>query len=290
MGRRNGLATVVMSVVLGVLGCAEDPDDAGTGAASCIPNTAYSCACLDSSVGQQVCALDGLSLGPCSCGPVAGSGGAGTGMAGTGVAGSGSAGAGMAGSSSVDLDAGPDGSSEPDAMTFPPGEEVPDSAHCAAVAGWDPEWTAFENEVLRLVNINRAKGWNCDSEGSFGATTALTSNRELRCAARLHSLDMNERQFFAHNAPGGSTPKTRMDATGYAGTTWGENIAKGQSTPAEVVQGWMDSDGHCANIMSPMFKEIGVGFYEGEPNNPYYNENLYWTQNFGAPCTQSWCM
>ncbi len=311
MGRRNGVALIALALAAfgAAAGCASEDDAGGGGPGRCEPNSLHACLCPDQSVGQQVCALDGASLGICMCGTNAGTSGgaAGSGLAGTaatagsgGVAGPGGGvagtGGGVAGTSagaagtagSGEVDAGP--MQDMDAATVPAGDEVPDSAHCAPVAAWDPEWIAFEDEVLRLVNQNRAKGWNCDTEGQFGATTALTTNKELRCAARLHSLDMNERNYFAHDAPGGATPKTRMDAAGYVGTTWGENIAKGQSTPAQVVQGWMDSDGHCANIMSPMFKEIGVGFYEGEPTSQYFNENLYWTQNFGAPCSQSWCM
>jgi hypothetical protein len=277
-------ATVAALAALAAQGCGQEDAQGNLGlggASSCAPGALLACACPDLSIGQQQCAMDGQSLGACMCGPMAGA--AGTGLAGvgssaagsgagtdTGTAGNGGAGAG-AGTSGAgaagtaaggDPDAGLDGGGSEDASTTPPGEEVPDIEHCAPASSWDPAWTEFEDEVLRLVNVNRAKGWNCDAEGQFGATTD----------------------------PSGGNPQTRMDAAGYSGVTWGENIAKGQSTPAEVVAGWMDSDGHCANIMNPMFTEIGVGFYEGTQTNQYYNENLYWTQNFGAPCTQSWCM
>jgi uncharacterized protein YkwD len=73
-----------------------------------------------------------------------------------------------------------------------------------------------------------------------------------------------------------------MTAAGYVGRTWGENIAKGQQTPEQVVQGWMDSDGHCSNIMNAGFNLIGVGYFAGMGSNPRFNSELYWTQNFGA--------
>jgi uncharacterized protein YkwD len=165
------------------------------------------------------------------------------------------------------------------------GDEVPPGEHCQPVAMWDPAWTAFEDEVLELVNANRAMGWNCDAEGQFAATAPLTMNPFLRCAARLHSKDMNDRDFFAHDNPDGDGPSERIDATGYVGGTWGENIAMGQATPQQVVSGWMESDGHCANIMRPSFTEIGVGFVQGATRR-----DLYWTQTFGAPCTGRWCM
>ena len=132
----------------------------------------------------------------------------------------------------------------------------------------------FEDEVLRLVNENRAKGWNCDAEGMFPAAGPLTMIPTLRCSARLHSKDMADRMFFAHNSPDGENPGTRMKEAGYVGSGWGENIARGQRTPAEVVMGWMDSDGHCSNIMNASFNQIGVGYFAGTSTNPRYNSEL----------------
>jgi uncharacterized protein YkwD len=160
--------------------------------------------------------------------------------------------------------------------------DVPDSSVCAPVASWSAEWAGFEQEVLRLVNENRAKGWNCDTMGMFPAAGPLAMNPFLRCSARLHSKDMAERMFFAHDNPDGENPGTRMREAGYVGRGWGENIAQGQRSPAEVVQGWMDSDGHCSNIMNAMFNQIGVGYFAGMSTNPRWNSALYWTQNFGA--------
>jgi uncharacterized protein YkwD len=88
--------------------------------------------------------------------------------------------------------------------------------------------------------------------------------------------------YFAHDGLDGSDPGDRMTAAGYVGRTWGENIAKGQQTPEQVVQGWMDSDGHCSNIMNGGFNLIGVGYFAGMGSNPRFNSELYWTQNFGA--------
>jgi uncharacterized protein YkwD len=165
-----------------------------------------------------------------------------------------------------------------------PGDDVPAIEHCQPAAEWDPAWVAFEGEVLRLVNANRAMGWNCDAQGEFGAAGPLTMQPNLRCAARLHSQDMSARGYFDHENPDGDGPPERMDAAGYMGGTYGENIAMGQRTPEQVVAGWMDSDGHCANIMREQFTEIGVGFFQGDGRSGYY-----WTQNFGAPCTGRWC-
>ncbi len=74
---------------------------------------------------------------------------------------------------------------------------------------------------------------------------------------------MGEENYFSHDSPGGPCGNDfvdRVEAAGYTGwMTLGENIAAGQTTPQEVVAGWMDSDGHCSNIMEPAFTEIGVG-------------------------------
>ncbi len=151
-------------------------------------------------------------------------------------------------------------------------DELPDNAYCAAVSNWSQHSAEFEDEVLRLVNVNRAAGADCGSSGSFDPVGPLAENAALRCAARNHSLDMATRRFFSHTNPDGERARERLDQAGYDAFTWGENIAFGQITPNQVVVGWMHSSGHCANIMNPDFTEIGVGH---DPSN-------HWTQVFGA--------
>jgi hypothetical protein len=176
-----------------------------------------------------------------------------------------------------------DDEAEPVPMTDG-GAEVPMTDHCAQVADWDPEWIAWEEEVLLLVNEARATGYNCDTEGEFGSAGALTMNGLLTCSARLHSLDMYERGYFAHESPDGTDPGTRIDATGYLWSTYGENIAQGYTSPQQVVEGWLDSDGHCSNIMNENFTELGVGYYPGDTESGGFGgDRHYWTQNFGAP-------
>jgi uncharacterized protein YkwD len=162
------------------------------------------------------------------------------------------------------------------------GDEVPAGEHCAAVAAWDPAWTAFEDEVLMRTNEWRAKGADCGSMGAFGAAPPLTMNAMLRCSSRLHSQDMGVQDYFDHTNLAGEDPFDRMADAGYMGFTMGENIAMGQQTPEEVVNGWIDSDGHCSNIMNDGFTEIGVGYWEGEAESQWFNGNKLWTQNFGA--------
>ena len=159
----------------------------------------------------------------------------------------------------------------------PPSDEVPDNAYCMSVADWEPGFTELENEILQIVNQHRAEGANCGSAGSFGPAGPLTMNPALRCAARVHSQDMVDRNFFDHTNPSGESPFQRMGQAGYNYSTAGENIAAGNSTAAATMQQWMDSDGHCGNIMNPSFTEIGVGYY---PGGQYGH---VWTQTFGAP-------
>lgn len=162
------------------------------------------------------------------------------------------------------------------------GPEVPDSDHCAAVADWDPEWAAFEEEVLELVNEFRSRPADCGVEGQFQAAPPLAMDPTLRCSARLHSVDMFEREYFAHDNPDGLDPFERMQEAGFQGQRMGENIAQGQPTPEQVMLDWMASDGHCANIMLPQYTLIGIGFEAGT-QQVFGGASNYWTQNFGTP-------
>jgi uncharacterized protein YkwD len=143
--------------------------------------------------------------------------------------------------------------------------------HCEAQADWDPAWAQFEADVLAIVNARRAEGATCGGD-SFAPTGPMIAEAQLQCAARLHSLDMFERMFFDHTNPDGESPWDRVDRTTYDGSASGENIAQGYPDPAAVMDGWMNSPGHCSNIMNPDNTELGVG---------YYGDNSYWTQVMG---------
>lgn len=157
----------------------------------------------------------------------------------------------------------------------PPDEgDVPDNAYCAAVASWPAGSKAFEEEVVTLVNQRRAAGATCGGT-VYGAAGPLVMDPALRCAGRKHDADMIANNFFSHTGSGGTTPWQRIASAGYgAYVTAGENIAAGQATPAAVVTGWMNSPGHCTNIMNPAFAEIGVGHATGGAYGHY------WTQTF----------
>lgn len=164
-----------------------------------------------------------------------------------------------------------------------PVDDVPAGAYCAEAATWDAQAAQFEEDVLSLTNEARAAGHNCDTEGNFGPAAPLTMEGRLRCAARLHSKYMAETNDFAHmQSATGDDPFERMEKAGYRLRAGGENIAAGQTTPRQVVDGWLESDGHCANIMNPIFTQLGVGYAVGQGAAPRRNAP-YWTQNFGRP-------
>ena len=137
----------------------------------------------------------------------------------------------------------------------------------------------FQAEALRLVNAARAGGASCGSRGPFAAATPLVWNAALTQAALVHSDDMVASNFFDHTGSDGSVAGLRVTAAGYDWRTWGENIAAGQPTVPGVMAGWMSSSGHCANIMAPAFREIGMACVSGGASNAYRN---YWTMVLGA--------
>jgi uncharacterized protein YkwD len=170
------------------------------------------------------------------------------------------------------------GASVPDAGA-PASSDVPDIAACADARSWPDNPSQYEREVFELTNQARAAGHNCDSEGSFGPAPALTMEPHLRCSARLHSAYMARTGDFNHTQTAtGLDPFERIAATGYRARAAGENIAAGQTSPRSVVDGWLESDGHCRNIMDPGYTEIGVGYVLGTIGYKHY-----WTQNFGKP-------
>lgn len=153
------------------------------------------------------------------------------------------------------------------------GRDVPDLAYCDPVADWTDAAKAQEAEVLAIVNQHRAAGATCGGEAR-PPVPALTADAALRCAARVHSLDMVTRGYFDHTNLDGESPWDRMDHAGYGWSAAGENIAAGNTTAAATMDQWMNSPGHCANIMSADFVHLGVGYDES---------GAMWTQVFGAP-------
>jgi uncharacterized YkwD family protein/spore coat assembly protein SafA len=126
---------------------------------------------------------------------------------------------------------------------------------------------ASEDEVARLVNVERAKN----------GLPALTINWQLSRVARYKSQDMINKNYFSHTSPTYGSPFKMMESFGIRFSSAGENIAYGQRTPAEVMNSWMNSPGHRANILSPSYTQIGVGLAKTSSGVSY------WTQMFIKP-------
>lgn len=137
----------------------------------------------------------------------------------------------------------------------------------------------FQAELLRLVNEHRTAGATCGSRGSFAATTPLNWNAALTTAAYGHSRDMADNDYFSHDSLDGRTFDQRITAAGYSWSRAGENIAAGVTSAHSVVNGWMDSPGHCANLMNPQFRDMGLAC----ARNPGSRFGWYWTQTLGTP-------
>jgi uncharacterized YkwD family protein/spore coat assembly protein SafA len=129
------------------------------------------------------------------------------------------------------------------------------------IPGVDASVTAYETEVVRLVNEIRAQN----------GLKALTYNWELSRVARYKSQDMKENRYFSHTSPVYGTPFQMMKNFGITYRSAGENIAYGYTSPQAVVNAWMNSSGHRENILNASFTQIGVG---------YVADGNYWTQLF----------
>jgi uncharacterized protein YkwD len=150
----------------------------------------------------------------------------------------------------------------------------------AATAGSTCNITGFAAVALAKVNQLRAAGADCRSGGKFAPAAPLAWNALLTQAAEAHTQDMVAKNFFSHTGSNGSTLKSRIDATGYGWSALGENIAAGQNGIDAVMNGWMASDGHCANIMGASYAEIGLVCVPGTSANTY---NPYWTMDLARP-------
>ena len=106
---------------------------------------------------------------------------------------------------------------------------------------------------------------------------ALKVNNKLAGVAEKKAEDLRNKNYFAHNSPTYGSPFDMMKQFGITYTAAGENIAKGQKTPEAVMNGWMNSPGHRANILNSSFTEIGVGYVTDS------NGTTYWVQMFIRP-------
>jgi uncharacterized protein YkwD len=132
--------------------------------------------------------------------------------------------------------------------------------------------------VLELANQARAKARRCGAK-QFSSVPPLALSSKLNDAARAHARDLARNNTLSHSGSDGSTPAERVARTGYTWRVVGENVASGPTTPDEVMEGWLASPGHCENLMSPRFTEMGIGYVV----DPKSASGVYWSQVFGAP-------
>ena len=145
------------------------------------------------------------------------------------------------------------------------------------LAGRLGDWQAEGQKLLAMVNTARTQPHQCGGQ-AFAATTPLAWNATLATAAEAHSRAMANNNFFDHKDREGRTPGDRAELAGYAAQQIGENIAAGQDTVAKVVDGWLASPGHCANLMNPQFRELGAAYAV----DPKSDSGIYWTAMFGT--------
>ena len=126
---------------------------------------------------------------------------------------------------------------------------------------------AIENKVFELVNIQRVSN----------GVQPLAYNWQLARVARYKSTDMATKGYFSHTSPTYGSPFVMMENFGLSFSSAGENIAYGQMTPEDVMNAWMNSPGHRANILGANFTQIGVGYCTNSNGVPY------WTQQFIRP-------
>ncbi len=129
------------------------------------------------------------------------------------------------------------------------------------IPGVNSQALAYENEVIRLVNEIRVQN----------GLKELKADWELSRVARYKSQDMKDNNYFSHTSPVYGSPFQMIKNFGISYRSAGENIARGQSTPQAVVNAWMNSSGHRANILNASYTKIGVGYVEN---------GRYWTQMF----------
>lgn len=145
------------------------------------------------------------------------------------------------------------------------------------LAGRLGDWQAEGQKLLEMINTARSQSRQCGAQ-SFVATTPLAWNAVLATAAETHTRAMANNNFFDHKDRDGHTPGDRAELAGYVGQQIGENIAAGQDNGRKVVDGWLTSPDHCANLMNPQFRDLGAAYAV----DPKSDAGIYWTAMFGT--------
>lgn len=159
----------------------------------------------------------------------------------------------------------------PDAAASAAAQEAAASASCGV--------SGVAAAALERINRLRAAGASCGTRGAYAPAAALRWNDALARAAAAHSLDMATQDYFSHTSADGRSVGDRVSAAGYAYASLGENIAAGQSTVDAVVDAWMHSDGHCANLMGSDYQDFGLACADATTSR----YGRYWTLDLARP-------
>jgi uncharacterized protein YkwD len=141
-----------------------------------------------------------------------------------------------------------------------------------------PDAGLAAQQVLAATNAARAEGRRC-GDTWMEAAPPVRWNQQLADAALAHSQDMARQSYFAHTNKQGQDPAQRAEAQGYRWRQIAENISRGQNSAQEAVDSWINSPGHCRNLMEPRVSEMGAGLGIRQGRHP----TAYWTQVFAAP-------
>lgn len=160
----------------------------------------------------------------------------------------------------------------PTASTPTPTPSIPSPTPAPAPGTTQPPVNSFVARVFDLTNTIRQRN----------GLPLLRYSTRLGQAAQTHSQNMALQDFFSHTGKDGSSAQNRGITAGYSGGV-GENIAAGYATPEAVVNGWMNSPGHRANILNAQYRDIGIGYFNLANDTGNVNFGSYWTQAFGIP-------
>jgi uncharacterized protein YkwD len=152
-------------------------------------------------------------------------------------------------------------------LVFADGAPLPESGDAGLV-----------DRLLARINELRSESRDCGGR-RFAAAPALTASPVLDKAARTHARDMAANDFMDHTGSDGSRPSDRTTRAGYAWKRIAENVAAGQTRAEDVAATWLESPGHCANLMDPRHSETGIAYAV----NPSGSRAIYWVQLYAVP-------
>lgn len=184
-----------------------------------------------------------------------------------------------AGGSPVTTPTTPTTPTDPTTPTAPTTPTTPTSPTTPPVVAGTCDLPNFKQDLLARINALRASGASCGASGNFPAVPELAWNDKLTQAADAHAADMAAKNYFTHESQDGRSFSDRITAAGYSWSAAGENIAAGQQTVESVMSSWRNSDGHCANLMSANYKDVGVACRPATGAK----FSKYWVMDLGRP-------